>query len=478
MEHDNNISNLCNSATQLILREFPDLTVIFIPYTPDKINEAFKAIQDKVFKHPAADKFFEAYQNMQHDSDTCKAFSMGPFWYNKFNFFNFKSGAKALACAFVPTSDLENYKHNLPVLLSAAFPVIDAYTQGKYYTHKNFNFSTLPPSRQAMISDWYGAFAASLIKEHSFINAMAKHRCRQALNAQHGIYPEFVPTSIGYDAAKIILEEHPKSMQVTAQHALKETLPLCEELNSIIPDHYIEKWKLFAEKTQILVWGETPPNDVLGMAIHTSEDSDIKSIASIVSDITSIPPSLSTYSAVYNPFTESEANERHHKHLCKKYYEHFSRLLAPNSMIDFNTILHEQNLKMILHHPLGWASAPILEATKAFSTETQYLNEGETLSELQKRRIKETYDAVSQQFSWKDIECLFQAIHEYKRQLKTFRVDTIVNILEENDFEHPEIIQNIFSYYQNDYHDNLVFDYKSYHSKANNDGYDVLELSE
>lgn len=453
MTHSSIIMRACADAQAVISAEFPELTLFFVPFEPEQEDEHFALMRDDIFKHPAADDLFQAFAAARKPFDRHKRIILGPATGQSFSFSLFGQRPASAACVFVPPHIFKRPGHALFHLLSAAYPVIE-----QLYGQVNL-CDSLPSLSQAgvarlnMLGDWFGALAGCMVSRRPYIPELAKLRCKQALSTELYFLPEFYPAPLAYDAATLIHDELHRD--VPKGEELHAALGMTQEIDDIIPPHFINKWIDFVTRAQKLAWGKEDPADILGMAVHTSEDIDIRAIAAIVADTLNIPANLSTYFDRYNPFTEEEANARHHKNACRALIKTIIWRLRNEQPFDFKKAFQDQNLNFIKHHPLGWCAPGIEEVIKTIHFLQQPSSTGapKTMDHMM-TTIANNFDNVVDQVPWSEISYVFDVISAHKRDGYSFSGNSLLALVCGLELEHYSFFEAVFA----PYGDKVIYD--------------------
>ena len=452
MTHSSLITKACKDVSQMISKEFPELSIFFVPYETGEEETYFGSVRDDIFKHPASEALFREFKAKSTPFAENRRHILGPTTGRAFSLSLFNKKEQIAACVFVPIKTFTRPGHSIFHLLSAAYPVIEQlYGQTDACDHIK-SFSGAGAARFNMLADWFGAIAGNLITKRPYIAELAKLRAHQAMRSELYFMPENYPAPLAFDAARLIYEDMHRGIE--PDEMLQETLNMVDEIDEIIPPHYINKWGDFAARAQKLAWGETEPADILGMAIHTSEDTDIRAIASIVSDITQVPANLSTYFSHYNPFTEDEANERHHRNAYRAYAKRLTLHLKNEQQFDFKESFREQNIQLIKHHPLGWCAPGIESVISTIQNIQQRPNNAALSVDQTMNLIVNHFETAMNAIPWHDIETIFDIFNSNKRQGFSFTGNAILALLKDADLQAYPHIEKIFA----PYGDRIIYD--------------------
>lgn len=468
------IKTACADVAAMISASFSDLTVFFIPYEEGFEQNAFEEARDRIFSHPCADMLFQSFAAAPKPFDPNKPAIIGPFQGNRASLSFFSQKRAFAACIFIPLNRFKRPAHTSFHLLAAAYPVItDLY-------HDTRLCAALPGLSQAqlarhnMLGDWFGALGGQLWTKRPFVKELAKLRCQQALSAEIHAMPELFPAPLAYDAASLIFEE--QHAERSGEDPLLSALLMTEEIDSIIPAHFIGKWIDFTGRAQKLAWGSTAPQDILGMALHTSEDLDIRAISGIVADTLKIKPKLSTYAESYNPFTEDEVNQRHHKNAAQALLKTISWSIKRAQPFDFKSAFHTQNMMLIKHHPLGWCAPSIEALTKEIlSIKGQFsLAAPEKKMENQLALLHHVFTDRFEQLRWAELLQVFELIHAQKRRGFCFTGLSLVTLLRAANLPQIELFERVFL----PYGEQVLYDFSQIHAGEHDEALSALELEE
>lgn len=447
MTQNSFITATCRDVSSMIAAAFPGLTIYFVPYKEGFESNAFEKQRDQIFRHFGADDIFQAFSVAPKPFAPNKRHILGPFRSGGISFPLFEQKPKIVACIFVPAHTFRHQNHVIFHLLSAAYPVILDIHMETALCAALEDLTQEELAHLNMLSDWFGALGGQLLTKNPFIKDLTTLRCERVFLAGINSLPELFPAPLAYDAATLIYEElHPN---IVSDDSLRAALEMTKEIDSIIPAHFIGKWIAFVERAQKLAWGGAESADILGMALHTCEDLDIRAIAGIVADTLHITPRLATYTETYNPFAEDEVNERHHKNAALALLKQIIWRIRRSQPFDFKDSFLSQNIAFIKSHPLGWCAPSIKALTdEILSIKGQFsLAAPDNKKETNLTLLHNIFIDRLEQIRWRELAQIFELIHAQKRQGFCFTGNSLITLLRSSDAPHLDMLERVFAPY-------------------------------
>lgn len=446
MSEPEHITRICTDASLLIAEAFPGLTVMFFPYAYEEFSETLDQAKERVVSHPCYDQALRALSLIPKDSNNKGVISTGLLHANATGLSFLRKKADMLACIFVPHSHLRSVRHSLAILFSTAFSAL--YEIDNHKELIGFDYKKLSPQQQNFTADWYGAFAASFIKQRSFIEDVAHFRAKQCFKPQKHDRPEDYPTVLGYDAGTIIYQDHVSKS--TPSLGFKYAFHSASEILHILTPELQESWRSFTDKTQNLAWSGAQQADILGMSIHTSEDGDIRAIASLLSSVLSVQSKLSTYSDIYNPFTTDDVNERHHIKLSRKKGKKLIAALLNNPNFNLNDAYHNEMVNFARGSSLGWVAYPLIQVSRTL--ENLNMQEPPASKAEKMHALQDSFDKALKNIPWSSILALHNEILKDKQDNLYLTHAAVIDMVNSLQVPNENVIKDAFSPYQDAQH--------------------------
>ncbi len=449
------LNNLLHAKTEIkriISNEFPHLQLVFVPFEKDETaKQALSRTASEFSAHPSRTDALRSID--AHDQTLNLEFPtrFGPFETEEKHPIPFLAKSEILAFCFVPMQAIpEEALQTEHYMLSAAYPFLNKLQSRLSSTSNIQKASSLADqAQQNMLSDIFASLLLALKSGPEIILDIAKAQSLKTLQATPNHHAEMHPYPMALDATNVIFEDlgKTKSRLSPVYNALKMTKE-AEETLAAIP---VQKWIDFASCAQQMAWSNHPEKNILGMAIHTSEDTYVRSIGHILADTLHIQPKLSTYFDLYNPYTESEANERHHKTVFKTLLKRILSHFEHNIAFDYDSEIIKQNKDLVKGRPLKWCAHALLAGMqKAQELKSNSNKANNEMSITKKVALLEKHlNDIFEEITWNEIEILFQKIVLYKRNFIPITGDCIVKIIHDNNLPHKELLENIFAPYGN-----------------------------
>ncbi len=367
------LEHICNVIRRQVAEEIKGLTLIFVVYEPGKSAAGLNNKRHEIYKHPAADVMFPHLRTLATAEFDKTAF-MGLNQAIEKSFIPPFRRPHTLGITFVNSADFSAPEDARHALYSQIWHIIELYNAHKdgrteaYTEDKNIISpaydSDLSKARANMLADVFGAIMMESAGQRGRTFSLSRQRCLEALQPITAATPELSPYPIAAEATKVIYEEF-------ADREAQRTKPLIlasemtNEVAHTFDDAALDQWKDFAQCAQQMAWMGFDKNRILSMAIFTSEDPYVRSIAYLVAETLNLEPATPTDLNSHNPFTDQEVNERLHLRQCD---QTFKEIMANAEIEDKPAALtaaaQRCNAELLNGRIVGWCAHALLEAAK------------------------------------------------------------------------------------------------------------------
>lgn len=166
---------------------------------------------------------------------------------------------------------------------------------------------------QNMLADIFTVLMCSLNRQRSTIKMLGKLRAVQAFDVVPGGQPELYPYPLAVDATQIVFQDFQTYGMSKTSH-VQNALEIAREIEHSFDEQSLQQWYDFAVAAQNMAWRGLDRHDILQAAMFYSEDPFMRSMAYLVAEFLNTEPRPGLDLQSYNPFTESDVNDRlHHK---------------------------------------------------------------------------------------------------------------------------------------------------------------------
>lgn len=368
------VEHVCNVIRRQIQEEFPDLTLHFIVYEQDKMARTLDMKRRKIADHPAAEALLPLAERALKAQTAPQQPFLGMATAREKKFIRWLARPKTLGCFLVCGDRFENEDEVRHYAYSLVWQALSLYTETGVAEKPGEVFVVVPPPCDDLTGAWRNMLAdvfASLMMEmqgkKGFIRALARKCCSRVLTAEAGYSPENFPYPVVMDATLIIFDDLRR--EGLAKAKLHGTvLDMAREIGSTFDTSTVLQWWAFCKPAQEMAWLGTDKNKILGAALHTSEDPYARATAYLVAEVLNIEPGSFSDITLYNPFTDPEVNQRHHRKICDDLFEN---LLSKATSSGNGGVFYEEaaarNRKLLAGQLIGWCTPALLAAGGAFN---------------------------------------------------------------------------------------------------------------
>ncbi len=181
---------------------------------------------------------------------------------------------------------------------------------------------------------------------------------------------------------------------------MDEALRTARQVAKTVDAEAVKDWISFATDSQDMAWRGYNGEQILGAAMNTSDNTQIRSLAHLIAEITGIKPvSVFDLKGDYSPFATETYNEQLHERTIDLVFNEAMiaarRQRSPEPLID---TANSQNLKLLSGHLLGWCAGALQASARAWAAAGSNSNEA--------------YDAAKREFESARSRTAWSALRE------------------------------------------------------------------
>lgn len=425
------VERTCNTIRRQVQDEFPDLTIHFIVYKGNGIEKAIETKRGEFLNHPAGELFFPALKKAAKSGVPAHGFC-GLAWQREKKLLPFLARRKALSCFFVQTDAFEDEDILRQHVYSLLWHTLNILFSDDYKkAHETSGF--IPPDSDHTTSAWKNmladAFSALVLEiqgKKGAVRHLARRRSNAALETSAYFNADDHPFPVIVDATMLVLNEM-RGDAMDRDGMFSQAFAMSQEIGVTFDQNTVLQWWAFSKPAQEMAWLGFEKSRILGAAIHSSEDPYARSTAYMVAEALNMDPSPASGAPFFNPFTDAEANDRHHYKLCDDIFQ--NTLSKMTSVSDTKVMRREaarNNNKIIAGQLIGWCGPALL----AVADTAERAPEGE---DINLRYLKKIYDDSCAQINSETLSRIAQIIIALKRQGKPVSFETLAEGAKENE---------------------------------------------
>ena len=165
------------------------------------------------------------------------------------------------------------------------------------------------------------ALMAALNDDRAAIRKAAVGRSRDSLQALPHRHPEYYPYIIAMEAVEAAYKML-AAKNISKKKMIEAVMQTAEEIGKTFDMNTLRQWLAFSQPAQDMAWRGYKPEEILSAAINTSEDTYVRAIGYMVSEIAEIKPSsILTIRENYSPFADESFNEKLHEKTINRIFE-------------------------------------------------------------------------------------------------------------------------------------------------------------
>lgn len=371
----------CNVVRRKIEEEFRNLSLLFIPHQKGDRRKSFvdrrSAIQSKPHGRKIYDIISLNHGILGHDRTEFMGLII-----NNAHKFNILGRKHYTAVFFINTTDFlfqENSKQALYHLVWHALSLYQRVSKFGGSTKTNADkdtgkvikprYNALKQAKNNLMADIFSAILMEQEGNTGYIESLARKRSHDALCRIQGFLPEDYPYPLVYEASRLLYDDIKSSIH--EKHLIQQVLDLTQEVGFIFDENSILQWWEFSRNAQEMAWQDQPSDDILGNAIYTSDNTDVRALAYQLAELLGTSPSSQTSGqGDYNPFAPEGVSNRLRDSQCE---DIFGRLISIATVQSdphiFYTEINRQNNALLDGKVHAWCAPALETAAKIFESE-------------------------------------------------------------------------------------------------------------
>lgn len=370
------VMQTCQGIGRQIRDNYRHMTIHYIPHHEGQRMEAFGLAYQELMNHPAGKT---ASQILARASGPESSALVGIAAAQKPLLLGLSSQTSLLALCAINIDQYQNLKEIRRHAYHLAWHALDIM---RYHEQHNFERSGTS-SREVVIrkrsaleiaaanlrADVFSTVMAALQDDGVAIRRAALGRSLDTLQSLPLTHPEFYPYVIALDATQAAFKML-KNQSLPRKRYLDIALRTAEEIGQTFDNTTLKQWLAFSQPAQDMAWRGYRPEEILSAAINTSEDTYVRAIGYMVSEVTEIKPaSILTIRENYSPFADESFNAKLHENAVNRVFEDvIARGLQTNSVKPFFEAANRQNHILTEGHVVGWCAAALQAAAAAFES--------------------------------------------------------------------------------------------------------------
>ncbi len=381
------VTEACRQIARHVREHYRNLHIHYIVHRSGQRKEALAMAAQEIIVHPAAETALHMLQKVRRSEESAV---IGTAIARKPLFLGLASQDSILSLCTINLEQFENLKDVRRYAWHLAWHAIDAVL---YYHH--------PDNRAAQLSDvivrrrnalemaganlradTFSAIVSALGGDSQASSALAKMRGLSALRTRSLHNPEFYPYILAKEATDFAIRDLLKrspSRRRFIPLAMKNTA----NIGLMIDNDMLRQWLSFSEPAQDMAWRGFPPEDVLGAAVNTSENTSVRAMGYLLSEITGIQPRAAGQGdgSGYSPYADDKFNaELHEKAISSIFEDLIGQGIRQGSADPFIFAANQQNESLTEGQILGWCASALQAAGRAFARGLEYGHEAEDIA--------------------------------------------------------------------------------------------------
>ena len=437
------LDHTCNVVRRQIEDEFKNLTALFIVHNS---GERAKTITDKrntIFAKPNGRKIYD-FLGLSDISRRDKSEFMGIIVHNN-KFLNLFAKKHYTSVFFINADEFgvsDNVKHQLYHMAWHALNIMEDirlnHAQHKFKNSAELvrpEKDKLKLAQNNLMADVFGAILMEAQGHDRYIKELASKRSSETLNPAENFIAELYAYPIAYEACQLIYDDL-KSNLDKKTGLLAQVMDLSIEVASTYGETALKQWIEFSKPTQEMVWLGYTPEQILGQAIYTSNDTHVRATAYMIAESMNIEPQTDYETIPYNPFLDNMSNKRLHDRASDEFFQLIaSQALDEKDSTIFIQAATDQNIRLMDGHVTGWCALAYLKSAEAMKEKPDI-----TLDEF-----TELYFKYKTSIDWEALNKLSKVVLFAKRAGLEINKSFILGILNK-DLENYSSIQEAFTH--------------------------------
>lgn len=419
------------AVSRQIRDHMKDLTVYFIVHHEGQRAEALGLAGQQIIHHPAAETALHLMTKARH-SEESTLIGMAVARQNIMMGLATRNSVLALCTLNVDQYEtLEDVRYHAYHL---AWHAIDAlHYRSEAMQRPGGSSEIIVRRRNAMEiisanlrADVFASLICALQDDHEAIGRIGVIRGLDVLQTQHHYHPEYFPYVITIESVTAAIRELRKKNIYKKKH-IETALRLTDETGKTFEGLSLKQWIAFSDPAQDMAWRGYTREQILSAAINTSENTYVRAIGYLVSEITGIrPASILEIRENYSPFADDEFNDKLHEKAVSDIFEDvIAQGLRLRTIDPFIETATRQNVHLIDGQVMGWCAAALQASGRAFDSALKNGKEPEAAAR------REFYDERSKT-GWGSLKTIGKQIIRECRRGHTLTLENIINMCKDD----------------------------------------------
>jgi hypothetical protein len=403
----------CRLITREVRDTYKNLTVHFVVHHAGQRSEALSIAAQELQIHPASETAMHILNKPRPNEDSAM---IGVAVARQNMFFGLASRERLLALCTMNLDQFESLREARRYAYHLCWHAIDA--QNYHATPENRSGgkeimvrrrSALDIARANLEADVFSALISSLHDDKEAIQRMAIVRGTNALSSFSLQYPEYYPFVIASEAARFAFNQL-HSSHLSKKKLIPSAVRLAHEIGKTFEDGSVAHWLSFSEPAQDMAWRGYGKDEILSAAINTSQNTFVRSIGYLISEVTGIQPSpILKISESYSPYADDEYNIKLHERMVKECFEDvITQSLSQSSVEPLLRAANRQNESLTEGRITGWCAAALQAAAHALEFALANGNEAEGI-------VRREFEGERGKTNWNNLRDLGNEVVNTKR---------------------------------------------------------------
>lgn len=409
------VSEACRAVSRQIRETYRNLHIHFIVHHGGQRREALAMSAQEILSHPAAETALHMLQKVRKSEDSS---ILGTTVATRHMFFGLVSQDAILSLCTINLEQFQTLKDAQRYAWHLAWHAIDAYMFHNQPENRFDKPEVILRRRNAiemaganLRADTFSAIISALQGDLSAIRGIGTGRALSALQTRSLHNPEFYPFVLAKESCDFAVQEFLRTAPSKRKHVML-ALRTASDIGRMIDNESLRHWLAFSEPAQDMAWRSFSPEDILGAAVNTSDNTSVRAIGHLVAELTGVQPtSVLNAKSIYSPFTDDAFNERLHEKAVQSVFEDvIAQGIRQRSADPFIRTANSQNESLTEGQILGWCAAALQTAGKVYQRALESGNHDYEIS------LRREFEGERKLTSWKELRSIGKdVIHEYRQ---------------------------------------------------------------
>lgn len=423
------VRTVCDAVSRQVADSYGYLHIHYVVHHEEHQTEALSLTSHEILTHPAAQSALHLLTKPRNATDSCL---LGTAVAHKSIFFGLSRREMFLSLCTMNVDQFETLEdvrreawhlvwHALDSIQYRNESLNDPENRGTMMVRKR---NAVQISHANLKADAFGAFMALFRNDMQAIKETARKRALESLSDIAHHRGDLFPFPLAVETALAASREW-QGKPVPRSKEIGLALSLAQQVGRTFDKRTIENWLMFSEAAQDMAWRGFKEQEILGAAINTSESTQVRASAYLVSEITGMKPSSPLQSQEkYSAFADDKFNEALHNSLSRQVFEDvIAQGLKLNSIEPFIRLANEQNERLTDGEMMGWCAGALQNSARTFEHAIADGDDPESLA-------RKTFEEQSERTEWDDLRTLGKQIVARNRKGDTVTLDKLAEMCE------------------------------------------------